>query len=184
MSRELPDIVVRALRTSLAEGFVDTTRTETGWLLATLAAAVSGPVAECGTGCGVGAAWLRWGAPPATGVFTAEANAHLADRARTVFATDDITVVHGDWAELAEHGPFGLLCTDHALARDDEADRLRELLRPGGIAVIDALAPRSLAPYDPVRNRWLEDAGLIATEVPVSADSWLIVATRTPAIAN
>ena len=51
---ELPELVLRALRMSLQRGYVQASRTETGRLLATLAATRTGTIAECGTGCGVG----------------------------------------------------------------------------------------------------------------------------------
>ncbi|MDQ3096097.1 MAG: cytidine deaminase, partial [Actinomycetota bacterium] len=55
---DLPPIVSRALDLSRRRGFVTSSRLETGRLLAALAASRSGTLGECGTGCGVGAAWL------------------------------------------------------------------------------------------------------------------------------
>lgn len=178
ISGELPEIVTRALRSGLETGFVDTTGSETGRLLATIAAAVTGPIADCGTGCGVGAAWLRSGAPASVQVFTVESDETLAARADETFADDDITIIHGDWMELTGHGPFAMLNTDHALARTDDAAAMIHLLRPGGIAIIDGLAPRELVAYDPVRHRWLDDPRLVSTELPVSPDTHVIIAVR------
>lgn len=175
----LPDIVTRTLRASLEAGFVDTTRTETGRLLATLAANADGPIADFGTGCGVGAAWLRSGAPSDVEVFTVESDAGLAQRALTAFGSDAITVLHGDWSELSEHGPFALLSAGESVARQDVSGVMIDLLRPGGIAVIDDLASRGFTPsYDPVRHRWLDDPRLVAAEIPVSVDACAIVATK------
>lgn len=178
-TERLPGIVTRALRASLEAGFVDTTRTETGRLLATLAASADGPIADFGTGCGVGAAWLRWGAPSDLEVFTVESDAGLARRALDVFGSDAITVLHGDWSDLAGHGPFALLSAGEAVARQDVSGAMIDLLRPGGIAVIDDLAPRGFtSSYDPVRHCWLDDPRLVAAEVPVSIDACAIVATK------
>ena len=84
-------------------------RTETGRLLAALAATRTGTIAECGTGCGVGAAWLRSGAPKTTRVITAELDPELAHGVMDMFAGDDIDVMHADWTSLAEHAPFSLI---------------------------------------------------------------------------
>ena len=58
---ELPEIVTRAFDVSRRAGYVSFCRNETGRLLATLAATRDGTMAEFGTGCGVGTAWLRSG---------------------------------------------------------------------------------------------------------------------------
>lgn len=59
----LPELVRRALRNSLGFGYLHTTRSETGRLLATLAASRTGTLVDLGTGSGAAAAWLRIGAP-------------------------------------------------------------------------------------------------------------------------
>ncbi|MDN5727699.1 MAG: cytidine deaminase, partial [Propionibacteriales bacterium] len=115
---EVPDLVGRALRFSLARGYLQATRSETGRLLAVLAATRSGTIAECGTGCGVGAAWLRTGAPYATKVITAELDAELAHGVMDLFADRDIDVIHADWTSLADHAPFSLLFLDTGTAED------------------------------------------------------------------
>lgn len=173
-----PVLVARALRASLEAGFVDTTRTETGRLLATLAAGVDGPIGDCGTGCGVGAAWMRSSAPQGVAVFTVESDKDLAERAADTFHGQDVTVLHGDWTELRSHGPFALITTDHALARQDIDGEMIDLLAPGAIAVIDDLQPRSWSSYDPVRHVWLDDPRVVAVELPICPDASVIVATR------
>ena len=90
---------------SLERGYMQASRTETGRLLAALAATRTGTIAECGTGCGVGAAWLRSGAPKNTRVITAELDPELAHGVMDMFAGDDIDVMHADWSSLAEHAP-------------------------------------------------------------------------------
>jgi predicted O-methyltransferase YrrM len=56
---DLPDVVSRAFDVSRKAGYVSFCRNETGRLLAALAATREGTMAEFGTGCGVGTAWLR-----------------------------------------------------------------------------------------------------------------------------
>src|SRR5680860_1142298 len=78
---ELPAIVSRAFAVSRKHGDVSFCRNETGRLLATLAASRSGTLAEFGTGCGVGTAWLRTGARGDSTILTAELDLKLATAA-------------------------------------------------------------------------------------------------------
>src|SRR6478609_585112 len=105
---ELPEIVSRAFDVSRKAGYVSFCRNETGRLLAALAATRSGTLAEFGTGCGVGTAWLRSGVREAR-ILTAELNPRLADAAAEIFSDDDtVDVRSADWATLAGEGPFSL----------------------------------------------------------------------------
>src|SRR5689334_427618 len=56
---DVPPIVARAFDVGRRAGYVAFCRNETGRLLAALAATRTGTMAEFGTGCGVGTAWLR-----------------------------------------------------------------------------------------------------------------------------
>ncbi|RYJ00664.1 MAG: cytidine deaminase, partial [Actinomycetales bacterium] len=85
---ELPDVVARAFDVSRKAGYVSFCRNETGRLLAALAATREGTMAEFGTGCGVGTAWLRSGVRGDARIITAELNAKLADAAAVIFQDD------------------------------------------------------------------------------------------------
>src|SRR6478735_6497438 len=79
---ELPEIVTRAFDVSRRAGYVSFCRNETGRLLAALAATRDGTMAEFGTGCGVGTAWLRSGVRgEETRILTAELDPTLAEAA-------------------------------------------------------------------------------------------------------
>ncbi|HEY9352293.1 MAG TPA: cytidine deaminase, partial [Nocardioides sp.] len=111
---ELPDIVTRAFDVSRRAGYVSFCRNETGRLLATLAATRSGTMAEFGTGCGVGTAWLRSGVRgEAAHIVSAELDEHLAKEAAEIFADDaQVEVIAADWGILRDRGPFALLFLD------------------------------------------------------------------------
>lgn len=181
---DTPPVVSRALRAALMQGYVETTRSETGRLLAMLAATRSGTIAECGTGCGVGAAWLRSGAPRDTCVLTAELDAALAECASEVFAQDDIEVLHADWTDLAPRGPFSLLFLDATSAKSAERDRIIDLVDVGGIIVIDDLVPccawppRDHSGIDTLRLEWLSDPRLVSVDTMVAADTSVLIAVR------
>lgn len=181
---ELPELVVRALRMSLERGYVQASRSETGRLLATLAATRSGTIAECGTGCGVGAAWLRSGAPKSTRVLTAELDPELAHGAMTMFADDDIDVMHADWGSLKEHAPFSLIFLDATSARQWPHSEIIELLEDGGMIVLDDFTPCPSWPplvrgrVDTLRLEWLADERFTSVDVMVAEDTSVLVAVR------
>jgi len=181
---ELPELVLRALRMSLQRGYVQASRTETGRLLATLAATRTGTIAECGTGCGVGAAWLRSGAPKSTRVVTAEVDPGMAHGVMAMFADDDIDVIHADWRSLAGHAPFSLIFMDAASARDWPREEITRLLDEGGMLVLDDFVPCASWPplrggrVDDLRVEWLSDERFTSVDVMVAEDTSVLIAVK------
>lgn len=182
---DTPDIVTRALKHSLTQGYLQVTRSETGRLLATLAAASTGTIAECGSGCGVGAAWLRTGAPASTQVVTVEVNPDLAQGVQELFADDPIDVINADWAGLAGHGPFSLVFMDGETAGEVGIDEVLALVGPGSVIVLDDFVPAECWPpmvdgrVDTLRQEWLSDERLTSTEVRVADDAAVLICVRT-----
>jgi predicted O-methyltransferase YrrM len=181
---ELPELVIRALRMSLERGYVQASRTETGRLLATLAATRTGTIAECGTGCGVGAAWLRSGAPKSTRVITAELDPELAHGVMDMFAEDDIDVMHADWSSLSEHAPFSLIFMDAGSAKGWPREEIIELLAEGGMIVLDDFTPCPTWPplsrgrVDTLRLEWLADERFTSVDVMVADDTSVVIAVK------
>src|SRR4051812_39779690 len=96
---DLPEIVSRAFEVCRTAGYVSFCRNETGRLLAALAATRTGTMAEFGTGCGVGTAWLRSGVRGDVSILTAELDAKLADAAGVIFEDDpQVEVLSADWS--------------------------------------------------------------------------------------
>lgn len=181
---ELPKLVLRALRMSLERGYVQASRSETGRLLATLAATRTGTIAECGTGCGVGAAWLRSGAPKTTRVLTAELDPDLAHGVMDMFADEDIDVMHADWKSLASHGPFSLIFLDAGSARMSPREDIIDLVEAGGMIVLDDFTPSPTWPpvvggrVDVLRQEWLADERFVSVDVMVAEDTSVLIAVR------
>ncbi|MCW2810728.1 MAG: putative methyltransferase [Friedmanniella sp.] len=169
---------------SLLQGYVQASRTETGRLLATLAATRTGTIAECGTGCGVGAAWLRSGAPKATRVITAELDPQLAHGVITMFADDDIDVMHADWSSLAQHAPFSLIFMDATSAKGWPREEIISLIDEGGMVVLDDFTPCPTWPpldhgrVDTLRLDWLSDDRFTTVDVMVADDTSVLVAVK------
>lgn len=180
---DLPELVSKTLDLSRRRGFITSTRNETGRLLATLAATRRGTLAELGTGCGVGSAWLHSGAPSDTSIVTAELDPALAKDVQQIFAdADNVNVMSGDWSALEELAPFSLIFVDVREVMEN-MDHLVGLLEPGGIAVLDDFTPSATWPpivdgrIDSVREQWLTDARFAAVEMLIDQSASVIIAT-------
>lgn len=181
---EVPELVARTHDLSRQRGFITSIRNETGRLLAALAASRGGTLAELGTGCGVGSAWLSSGAPSDARIVTAELDPALAEDVQKLFAdVANVEVIAGDWSALEPYAPFSMLFVDVPEVMQS-IDALADLLEPGGIAVLDDFAPSSFWPpivegrVDTVREQWLTDERFVAVEMLIDVDASLIIATR------
>ena len=182
---ELPDIVSRAFAVSRKAGYVSFCRNETGRLLATLAATRGGVMAEFGTGCGVGTAWLRSGVRGDARIVTAELDAKLADAAAEIFVEDpQVEVLSADWSTLLDKGPFSLLFLDSGEPTEVGVDSIADLVEEGGIVVLDDFTPCEIWPpitygrVDTLREQWLTDDRFTAVEVMVAPDASALIATK------
>ncbi|MFT4082257.1 MAG: class I SAM-dependent methyltransferase [Nocardioides sp.] len=183
---ELPEIVTRAFDVSRRAGYVSFCRNETGRLLAALAATRDGTMAEFGTGCGVGTAWLRSGVRrDSAQIVTAELDEGLAQAAGEIFAADQqVEVLAADWSTLRDRGPFSLLFLDAETPGEVSPDQLADLVEEGGIVVVDDLTPSDVWPplvhgrVDSLRERWLVDERFTAVEVMVATGTSVLIATK------
>ncbi len=182
---DLPEIVSRAFAVSRTAGYVSFCRNETGRLLATLAATRSGTMAEFGTGCGVGTAWLRSGLRGDARIVSAELDDRLAGAAAKIFVDDpQVEVLSADWSTLLDKGPFSLLFLDSGEPTEVGVDAIADLVEPGGLVVLDDFVPCELWPpitggrVDSLREQWLTDDRFTAVEVMVAPDASTIIATR------
>jgi|SRR3954470_18689019 len=182
---ELPDIVNRAFAVSRKAGYVSFCRNETGRLLAALAATREGTLAEFGTGCGVGTAWLRSGVREEARIVSAELNPQLAKAASEIFKGDPrVEVVAADWSTLFDKGPFSLLFLDTGKLSAVGPDPVWDLVEQGGIVVLDDFTPCAHWPptfagrVDTLREEWLSDDRFAAVEVMTAPDASAVIATR------
>jgi predicted O-methyltransferase YrrM len=182
---ELPDLVSRAFDVSRRSGYVSFCRNETGRLLATLAASRTGTLAEFGTGCGVGTAWLRSGIRGDARILSAELDPSLAGKAAEIFEGDgQVEVDAADWSTLRDRGPFSLLFLDAKEPKSSGPDTVVDLVEPGGIVVLDDFTPCASWPpvfegkVDVLRERWLTDERFTTVEVMVASDAAVLIATK------
>lgn len=184
---DTPPLVARAQALAEELRFTHACSPAMGRLLRTLAASVrpGETIAEIGSGCGVGTSWLLSGRRPGVRVVTVEIDPALAETTRTLLADEpDLTVLTGDWRAILAHAPFALLFPDGGKAKELAADELIAALEPGGIAALDDLTPEDQWPVawrgqrDRVRDCWLNDPRLHATELLLTPTTAAIVATR------
>jgi len=178
----IPPLVQRALELARAQGFERSCIPEVGRLLHVLSGARGRErVAEIGTGCGVGSAWIVSALAPGVPFYTAELDEGRAAAVAELFRADkDVHVLAGDWRELLPpQAPFDLLFFDAAkqLRPRKDGELATGLLAPGGIAVLDDLTPGRPGP-DPVRKFWLGHRELVAVELMTTPASAAIVAVR------
>jgi predicted O-methyltransferase YrrM len=176
----VPPLVERALALAERTGFERSCSAETGRLLQVLAGQRGHErVAEIGTGCGVGSAWILSALDPGVAFLTVELDEDRAADATELLAEDESArVLHGDWRELLPaEAPFDFLFADGGKAKYDE--ELVGLLAPGGMLVLDDLTPGYADP-DPVRELWLSHPRVVAVELQISRREVVIVGTLQP----
>lgn len=135
-----------------------------GRLLAVLAAGVpaGGRVLEIGTGVGMGTAWIVAGLGERTDVevVTVERDSRLVEAVRSWGWPCFVQLVNADVLEvLASLGSFDLVFADTYSGKYQGLDRTIASLRPGGLLLVDDMAPR---PNVSERDR-LEQADLLRT---------------------
>jgi predicted O-methyltransferase YrrM len=177
-----PARVWEAVELSRSHGFPLACLPEVGRLLR-LCAGLRGIERACelGTAFGVGAAWIESGLRPGATLLTIELDAERAAAAHVLFATSDsVEVVAGDWSVALGHGPFDLLFSDGGPKRaPGDPEKLRPLVRPGGLVVLDDYTPDYPDPKDISRLIWLDSPSYRAQEIMVSREASVIVAVRT-----
>jgi predicted O-methyltransferase YrrM len=158
---------------------------ESGRLLQLLTSQLqSGVVGEVSTGCGVAAAWIVSALSSGTSFFTVEQDPVAAAAVRSLLGSSlNVRVVQGDWREFLRTWRFGLLYAGSKSTREEEPELLLQSLRTGGMIVLDGLIPRDRKPLDSlgnpdaIRDFWLSDSRILATEILVSPQEAVILAT-------
>ncbi len=182
----LPDDVQRALEESRKLSFTNSCTPEVGRLLRLfVAAAGPGTVAELGTGCGVGSAWLLSGLREGQTFVSVESYPVYHQRVSELFGnTLNATFLCGDWREVLHYGPSQVVFVDTAEAKDDGAEAVVQALALGGVAVLDDFTPETHWPpgwrgkLDTRRDFWLRHPDLVATEILTTPETAAVIAVR------
>jgi predicted O-methyltransferase YrrM len=184
----IPDLVRAAVALAESQHFDNSCRPEHGRLLSVLAGGWTGRrIGETGTGCGVGLAWMVDATDRLTELYSAEINGDRAAAAAQLFAShDNVSVTHGDWSGLRQHGPFDLLVLDGGgkgkdPTVDSPLDPAEGWLTVGGMVVLDDFTPAGepgASDHDAARRHWLDHPALHATEIRLAHDLATIIGVR------
>jgi predicted O-methyltransferase YrrM len=185
---QIPELVEQALEVAALTNFSASCSPQVGRLLRVLASHIQrGTLAEIGTGCGVGSAWIVSGLTPSARFVTVELDEERAVLTQKIFSYyPNVQVRQGDWHLILEHGPFDLLFADGGKAKEREPELVLDAMAAGGIVVLDDLTPEELWteeqkilwPIDPTRNFWLNNPRVVATELLVTPQNAVIIATK------
>jgi predicted O-methyltransferase YrrM len=185
---DLPPLVRAAIEVASRQGFDHSCAPEQGRLLSVLARGRTGQrIGETGTGCGVGLAWMIDATDESTSFVSVERDSSRAAASAALFAgRSGVRVLHGNWTDLREHGPFDLLVLDGGgkgkePADDPPLDPAAGWLAVGGTIVLDDFIPSGqpgASAHDPARRYWLEHPALQAAELRLSPTLATVVGTR------
>ncbi len=138
---------------SAALGFQLACESAVGALLRTLAASKpGGTLLELGTGTGMGTAWLLDGMSADARLVSVDndprviavARRHLAADPRVTFHSEDAAALLG----RLPHGGLDLIFADAWPGKYSHLDLALRLLRPGGLYIVDDMAPQADWPDD------------------------------------
>ena len=182
----IPPLVRRAINVAEQMEYTGSCSNETGRLLQLLTSTyTSGVIGEIATGCGVSSAWIVSSLIPSTSFFTIEVDTARAAAARALFEPLlNVRVIQGDWRGFLQNRQFSMLFAGANSTRVDYPELLLQSLREGSMIVLDGLPPegrvslRSRLEAGRVRDFWLNDSRLVATEIQVSPVESVILATR------
>ncbi len=182
----IPPLVKRAKNLARQMRFKGSCSNGTGRLLRLLSTQFqSGMIGEIGSGCGVGSAWVVSALAPGTSFITVEKEAsHSAVVAALFESYSPVRAINGDWFDIVKFGPFNMVYISARRAAQCAPEVLLQSLRLGGILVVDGLVPLDQLSLeakdhnDPIRNFWLNDPRLLATEIYVSTSESVILASR------
>ncbi|MCC5636931.1 class I SAM-dependent methyltransferase [Nostoc sp. CHAB 5844] len=182
----IPSLVNKAESLAAQMNFTQSSLPEVGRLLRVLTTHIThGRIGEIGSGCGVGAAWIVSALHPDSQFITVEIDPNLATNVQQLFIDkSNVNVLQDDWHKILTYAPFDLLFVDGGKAKVLEPHTLINALKHGGFILLDDLTPEEYWPpewqgrTDPLREFWLNDPSIAATEIRVTAKNAVILVTR------
>ena len=180
-----PPEVADALSFAKSLGFTKSCTSEVGRLLRVLVAGAGpGVVAELGTGCGVGSAWMLSGLRDDQTFVSVDVDAARQARVSSLFNRENARFLSGDWREALKEGPFSLVFADVREAKDEGCGEVVAATARGGLIVLDDFTPEKYWPEawrgkpDGRRERWFGDSRLLTTEILATERAAVLLAVR------
>jgi predicted O-methyltransferase YrrM len=179
-----PALVEDAIKFAESTGFEESCLHEVGELLHVLAGHIQGGrIAEIGTGCGVGTAWLA--SATTRDIYTIDHDRDRAIGIKDLFVGQlNVHPIVGDWEQILHEGPFQLVFVDAKPAKLDGIDQIVNATEIGGLIVLDDLTPIEFWPDewkgqpDPIRGTWLHHSQLASVELRTSQRAAALLARR------
>lgn len=144
----IPSALLAIEEATRRHGFNMASDRQTGALLRTLAASKpGGKLLELGTGTGLSAAWLLDGMDAQSHLLSIELDASVSAIAQSHLGADSrlsLVVADGNaWLHETNDGPYDLIFADAIPGKYECFDEAWDLLKPGGVYVIDDMLPQS-----------------------------------------
>ena len=158
-----PPQYARILAKSEDAGFTMNSDVLTGTLLRALAASkLTGRFLELGTGCGLGTCWILEGMSADSRLLSIDTDSGFQSIARAELGHDNrVSFQLGDAGAFLEssNASFDIIYADAWPGKYSHLNEALELLKPGGIYVVDDMLPQSNWPDDhaPKAERLLAD---------------------------
>jgi predicted O-methyltransferase YrrM len=148
-----PPALAAISRETVEMGFAMGSDALTGSLLRTLAASRRrGSLLEIGTGTGLATAWMLDGMDDEASLLTVDSDPRAVEVARRHLGVDRRVRFHvGDGAEFLEglrNQKFDLVFADTWPGKYDHLENALDLLKPGGIYIVDDMLPQPNWPTD------------------------------------
>ena len=134
-------------------GFDMASRPETGALLRVLAASKpNGRFLEIGTGTGLGTAWLLEGMDKNSKLISIECDKNVQSVAKEAFLNDDrLELIYDNGSEFLKNqipNSYDMIFADAYPGKYEFLNETLNLLKPGGIYIVDDMLPQADWPED------------------------------------
>ncbi len=134
-------------------GFDMASRPETGALLRVLAASKpNGRFLEIGTGTGLGTAWLLEGMDKNSKLISIECDKNVQSVAKEAFINDDrLELIYDNGSEFLKNqipNSYDMIFADAYPGKYEFLNETLNLLKPGGIYIVDDMLPQADWPED------------------------------------
>ncbi|KOR90257.1 O-methyltransferase [Paenibacillus solani] len=166
-------------------GFTQSCTDEFGRFLYTLIGQVKGNILEIGTGLGVSTSWIVSSmSANSSNLISIDNQQDYVGAIKPLFTQYNVEFIVADWKEIINKGPFDFVFADAADAKSTYAQELFKLLKVGGVLIMDDLTPEEYWPAewrgkrDVVRDYWLNHPKLAATEILLTPQQAVIIASK------
>lgn len=181
----IPELVKKTKTLASEFGFTQSCTDEFGRFLYMLIGQAKGNILEIGTGFGVSTSWIVSSMSASnSSLISIDNQQDYIEAIKPFFSQSNVEFMSADWKEIINKGPFNFVFADAADAKSTYAQELFKLLRVGGVLIMDDFTPEEYWPAewrgkrDDVREYWLNHTKLAATEILLTPQQAVIIASK------